>query len=158
MAEVVRDNCDLDRLANLLLSYTKDTQVAYQKMKIFDIWNFWTKLGLIFLTILINIFIINNFAFTTQKWIDDDYLRISFIIWVSLNIILALFLFIFFSYKNEQKDFTKDNLKTVYNALAEVTQFASQTLEHTKLTDIRTFEFKLLLKQAEDVLQKTKNT
>ncbi len=35
-------------------------------------------------------------------------------------------------------------------------QFASQTLEHTKLTDIRTFEFKLLLKQAEDVLKKTK--
>jgi Ca2+/Na+ antiporter len=141
------DNRDLDRIAKLLEDYRKDTLSAYEKVESLSAYPRQQFIYLFIFSILgidIAYVLSNGFPIILSSQ-------------VFLFLILLIIFFVFGTYlKIKEKEQKKENgyLIISLKKLAEVIQFASQTLEHQQLTDIRTFEFKLLLKDAEEVYQK----
>lgn len=148
----VIENRDLDRIAKLLQDYTKEAEVAYLKTptkilssNIFNI-IYISSLILFIGSIIFNVCLLTEF----NKHYSQNNLLFFFTTTV-INLSLPIVV-----YAKKQIEKNKDKLLLSQKRLGEVIIFASQTLEHQPLTDIRKFEFKLLLKDAEEVLIKCK--
>lgn len=146
----IQDNSDLDRVADLLKDYTIDTEKKYEELNKISKFHFNISYLLFVCLIVMTIFTVYNISHLIT-------ITESIIFFVYVMLVAFLGLYIWNSNPKDRKNKTEliDSLQISRKRLSEVMKFASQYLENKELTDIRRFELKLLLSEADAIYLKT---